>query len=350
MTDVDAFRDAEHIADVSGIAFDDVEPGPPAPAATSSSNRNQDNPRVKKLKSAAKVAFIDRLLRDLDILIYCELSAVYYMDCSIILFAIRAVIQLIFFTPKAPPFDPTRNQPFVGAIIASNLFCMVCHAFFVRPEAGESTRGYLHGGLFIDFIGQTPVPVFRLLAFDVLILLVDFVMLGLIIERVKMVGSKGVAALLANSSGATNTNAEANTEQSGQQQDHDAEERGVRSNEDTDDINDSALENTTADTVPVPEIDDDVHDERTTLLADPGEGSTEPVLRDGHPLDSFSTGQAVIMDMGFFATIRDQWQYSTTPIRRGGEHYAPSPQAATFLRERLGLQVGVDGRLVRIAQ
>lgn len=79
MTDVDAFRDAEHIADVSGISFDDVEPGSPA-LASNGGIRNQDNGRVKKLQSAAKVAFIDRLLRDLDILIYCELSALYYME------------------------------------------------------------------------------------------------------------------------------------------------------------------------------------------------------------------------------------------------------------------------------
>lgn len=79
MTDVDAFRDAEHIADVSGITLEDVEPGSSAPTRNGG-GRNQDNGRVKKLQSAAKVAFIDRLLRDLDILIYCELSALYYME------------------------------------------------------------------------------------------------------------------------------------------------------------------------------------------------------------------------------------------------------------------------------
>ena len=80
MTDVGAFRDAEHIADVSGISLDDVDPESPAPTSPSSGLRNQDKGRVKKLQSAAKVAFIDRLLRDLDILIYCELSALYYME------------------------------------------------------------------------------------------------------------------------------------------------------------------------------------------------------------------------------------------------------------------------------
>jgi hypothetical protein len=76
MTTPDVFRDAEYIADVSGIPYgsiaDSAEPQASSPAP-------QDG-RVKKIQSAAKVAFIDRLLRDLDILIYCELSALYYME------------------------------------------------------------------------------------------------------------------------------------------------------------------------------------------------------------------------------------------------------------------------------
>jgi hypothetical protein len=74
MTDVDAFRDAEYIADVSGISYDDAEP--PRLTGTLSSQ----NARVKKVHSAATVVFIDRLLRDLDVLIYCQLSALYYME------------------------------------------------------------------------------------------------------------------------------------------------------------------------------------------------------------------------------------------------------------------------------
>lgn len=82
MTDVDAFRDAEYIADVSGIALDDAEPGSSAPGSSGSGSGNDsgDDSRVKKLQNAAKIACIDRLLRDLDILIYCELSALYYME------------------------------------------------------------------------------------------------------------------------------------------------------------------------------------------------------------------------------------------------------------------------------
>lgn len=73
MTTPDVYRDAEYITDVSGISFEDSDG-----QQVDSVNRQDD--RIKKGQSAMKVAFIDRLLRDLDILIYCELSALYYME------------------------------------------------------------------------------------------------------------------------------------------------------------------------------------------------------------------------------------------------------------------------------
>lgn len=261
-------------------------------------------------------------------------------SCSVVLFAIRAVVELIFFTPKAAPFDPTRNHPFVGAIIASNLFCMIFHAFFIRPEAGEDTRGYLHGGLFIDFIGQQPAPAFRLLAFDVLIFVVDFIMLALIVERVKTAGPKDPSPL---NTTQTSTSTGTGSGQPGPDpQDHDAEERGVV--RDTENSADSHT--STAGISAVADTDEDVDNERTTLLADPGENSSGRTPRGGHPLDFVSTGQTVIMEMNFWDTMRDQWRYTTTPRRPTG--YVPSTETATFLRQRFGLQVGTDGRIVRV--
>ncbi|CAI7677762.1 unnamed protein product [Penicillium pancosmium] len=337
MTDVDAFRDAEYIADVSGISLEGDDSGAPGPLPVSGQKS-----RVKKLQSAAKVAFIDRLLRDLDILIYCQLSALYYMDCSLILFALRAIVELILFSPKAPPFDPTRNHPFVGAIIASNLFCMIFHALVINPQAGEETRGYLHGGLFIDFIGQTPVPVLRLLSFDILIFLIDFIMLALIIERVKTAGPTNTPTT---NTEQTTTNPDSNATQP-TAQDHDAEERGMMRGTDDTETEEPESESNTPTPPPVTEIDDDVNDERTTLLAEPGE-SDATYTRDGHPLDTFSAGQAVIVDMGFWGTMRDQWSHSVT-LERSSAGYVPSPEAATFLRQRFGLQVGTDGRFARV--
>ncbi|KAE8382805.1 hypothetical protein BDV26DRAFT_277747 [Aspergillus bertholletiae] len=328
MTTPDVYRDAEYIADVSGIPYGSVAdlPGP----------QSGGDGRFKKLQSAAKVAFIDRLLRDLDILIYCQLSALYYMDCSIILFAIRAIVQLIFFTPKAPPFDPTRNQPFIGAIFASNVFCMIHHKFFNQLEAGEATRGYLHGGLLIDFIGQkAPVSVARLLLSDLLVLFLDLVMLGLIVERVK---TTEVAAPVSTIPGVIETPSD---------QDHDFEERGIlrssstRPSGDDRELNEIRLRGEHRD------ISTDEQLERTELLADPSESGRVSGARNDHAMDVFASGEAVIMNLGIFNIIRDQWRYSPATARRTSA-YMPSDQTATFLRERFGLQVNSEGRLERV--
>ena len=264
-------------------------------------------------------------------------------SCSVVLFAIRAIIQLIFFTPKASPFDPTRNQPFIGAIFASNIFCMISHTFFSHPDAGEETRGYLHGGLFIDFIGQkAPVPLLRLLSLDVLIMILDFIMLGLIIERVKTNDA-------ISSTTSTSTNTETETEAQAPQQDHDSEERGVLRNPsqpatghegvELDDLGSRATHERNS-------IDEQL--ERTGLLADPSEAQA----KDSHFLDTFASGEAVLMDVGLLDIIRDQWRYSpvAATTSRRGTAYMPSSETATFLRQRFGLQVSADGRVERIEQ
>jgi hypothetical protein len=217
---------------------------------------------------------------------------------------------------------------------------MIFHALVINPQAGEETRGYLHGGLFIDFIGQKPVSVLRLLSFDVLIFLIDFIMLALIIERVKMVGPTTPPTTTTDQ---TTTNTNSNPAQP-TAQDQDAEERGMMRGPDDTETGDP--ESNTATPPPITEIDDDVNDERTTLLAEPGE-SDASYTRDGHPLDTFSAGQAVIVDMGFLGTIRDQWKHSVT-TQRPSSGFVPSPETATFLRQRFGLQVGTDGRIARV--
>ncbi|TQB74783.1 hypothetical protein MPDQ_004225 [Monascus purpureus] len=315
-----------------------------------SASRRRHDEATKKAQVAAKVAFIDRCLRDLDILIYCELSALYYMDCSIVLFTIRAIVQLIFFTPKAPPFDPTRNQPYVGAIFASNFFCMFSHNFFTHPEAGEATREYLHGGLFIDFIGEkAPVSVLRLISLDIIILFIDFIMMGLIIERVKTVG---LASATADGTSASDTR-----DTSGRQvQDHDSEERGVlqrglgtalamSTNHDGGDVDSNGLGPRDNPARTRSSIDERL--ERTELLAGSPEGGLSQGTRDSHALDSFFSGEAVIMDMGLISAIREQWRHSPAALSRRTS-YLPSDETASFLRERFGLQVTPDGRVVRI--
>jgi len=338
MSTSDAFRDAEHIADI--ITLPATNSGDEEDGA---SRDRADSAAISGLRdkayAKAKVVSIDRLLRDLDILIYCELSALYYMDCSLILFATRAIVQLIFFTPKAPPFDPTRNQPFIGAIFSSNLFCMLLHLMFVHPEAGEDTRGYLHGGLFIDFIGQkSPVPIFRLLFFDFLVLIVHLIMLGLIVERVK-----------SNVTGSNSSTAPTVQQRAVPNQDADSEERGVLRNENPpsrlhrrargDDIELAVLENR-----------DETDVDTTELLTDFHDATYEQTWKDSHPLDPFCSGEVVILDMSILETIRDQWHFHQAHAPARSASFVPSTETSAFLRERFGIQVGPDGRVVRVAR
>lgn len=89
-----------------------------------------------------------------------------------------------------------------------------------RPEAGEATRGYLHGGLLIDFVGQKgPISKLHLVLLDVATLVLQLLMLAVFVELHKLrVGRlKETASDTAPAEGNYFT-----------AQDHDAEERGIR--------------------------------------------------------------------------------------------------------------------------
>lgn len=208
---------------------------------------------------------------------------------------------------------------------------MLLHLLFVHPDAGEETRGYLHGGLFIDFIGQkAPVSRLRLFMFDVLVMVLHLIMLGLIVERVKT-NSNGSSSTATPQDSTTNPG-----------QDLDAEERGVRRS-------DTGL---SGDAMELSELNNDrppdQSPEQAELLAEPLDDGSGHVSRDSHPLDTFVSGVAVIMDMSLIGTIRDQWRYNpaTGPTRTSS--FVPSNETTTFLRERFGLAVGPDGRVMRI--
>ncbi|MBE7180933.1 MAG: DSC4 family protein, partial [Terriglobus roseus] len=96
-------------------------------------------------------------------------------------------MQLYYLTPK-PPMLPTppsgKDKPYIGAIIGTNLLCLILHLYLAQPAAGEATRGYLHGGLLIDFVGQKgPSSRWLLAALDVAIALLQLVMLAAVVEE-----------------------------------------------------------------------------------------------------------------------------------------------------------------------
>ncbi|KAL1958890.1 hypothetical protein VTO42DRAFT_3443 [Malbranchea cinnamomea] len=315
MTTPDALRDAEHIADVSNIPYDGQDD------TLSDNSQGSGSSHARGIQARAKTVLLDRLLRDFDILIYCQLSVLYYMDCSIFQFAIRAIVQLLFFTPKTGPFPETpNNQSYLVAILVSNASCILLHCLSANPAGEEITRGYIHGGLFIDFIGQKgPISKSQLLVVDIVIAALQIIMLGMIIEKEKTKHSVSPSS----DSTATRTAGPAQS-----QQDHDAEERGVL----------RTGEHATGNEIELQEFrtaNDERDAERGGLLA---EISGEPG-RYRHPRDIFTSGEAVIMETNILGILRDQWSYThaTSGLRTGSA--TSRDRARDFLRRRMGIHV-----------
>ena len=90
------------------------------------------------------------------------------------------------------------------------------------PSASDEARGYLHGGLFIDFIGQKgPISKFQLIAIDLVVVVFQIIMLGVVLEKERTKRSLP-----------PDNPAETPSSESSPEQDHDAEERGVRRTDD----------------------------------------------------------------------------------------------------------------------
>jgi hypothetical protein len=217
------------------------------------------------------------------------------------------MVQFAFLTPKDHPSDqPPKNQPYVGAIFGTNILCILLHTISNSPEAGEIMRGYLHGGLLIDFIGvKGPTSKIRLVCFDLLTLVLQVVMLAVTIE------SQGLKVLSTSGESTTNTGT-----QSGIPQDHDAEERGVHRvptqptitsfDGPFDDIELQPLRQSTTG-----RSGGEEDAERDELLAEPSDRRTSP---NTHPLDSFYTGTSVVADLHLIDTVQTQYlQYQRAP-------------------------------------
>jgi len=145
------------------------------------------------------------------------------LRCSFVRFLLRLLPHYSFLTPKDGLLLPAE-QPHIYSIFIPSVLCIFAHIFFSLPQAGEASRGYLHGGVIIDFIGQKP-PSSRLafLTFDLVIMGAQCLMLAVHQEREKL--KKAVSPSLPTlSPSGDQTEQPAATETA---QDHDAEERGM---------------------------------------------------------------------------------------------------------------------------
>lgn len=224
---------------------------------------------------------------------------------------IRALVQFVLLTPKPPTFvQPPDQQPFVGAILGMNFLCAILH-LWLSPVAGtEGTRGYLHGGMAMDFIGQKgPARRTTLVLFDLLVTALQLVHLTAHVTRKRL--KDGMAAT-------TSASTQQETTAPSRNQDLDSEERGVRHSSELRNRDDVELQSlnpsgrSTARDTPANEAGEEEEDgndnnthERATLLS-----STTPPRSDTHIFDNFHSGQIVLADLNVWKSTKEQfWAY-----------------------------------------
>lgn len=264
-------------------------------------------PAQKKAQAQTKKKheFVNNLMNNLDLIIYSELCILYYMDCSFFRLLIRVLSQMVFLSPK-PNFVPPmpQHRPYIGSIFGPNIICILLHIFTARSEAGEAMRGYLHGGIIIDLIGQKgPTSKLHLVLLDILILLLQCFMLTVHVERERLTGiltafTKGTPVSDQPRAAVVSTH------------DIDAEERGVMG---SDEMTEMPRETETSGPdsglafdrrLVMDEVEEEELMERAQLLDEPPPRE-EP--EDDHPLDIFFTGTAVVADFHIVDTLKKQW-------------------------------------------
>jgi hypothetical protein len=173
---------------------------------------------------------------------------------------------------------------------------MLLHIFTARSEAGESMRGYLHGGIIIDLIGQKgPTSKLHLFLLDLLILGLQCFMLTVHVERERL------AAVLAAFLKPKSTQP---TVQVVSADDQDAEERGVMRDGVMNHVDLEMGQTESQPDGPSTQINSDP--ERSHLLEEPSQRADSE--DDDNPLDMFWAGTAVIADFYILNTLKKQWQ------------------------------------------
>ncbi|KAJ4313833.1 hypothetical protein N0V94_006748 [Neodidymelliopsis sp. IMI 364377] len=253
---------------------------------------------VKERRLDAKrkrIRMLGDLLRDVDLVVYMELLALYHLDCSFFWFALRALAHGSLLTPVSDPTmqrPPDEPRPFFPVVLGLFVVNFLLHVLYPAPSAGEDTRGYLHGGLMIDLIGQQgPTSKWKLGGLDLCILALQLIMVSAHVKRRDLKkqlaqisaseAPSGSAAVAATSDAAgDNPVAGATTNESAARgQDADDEERGVLHRTDT-----------------MSDIAADAAEEDALLPSAAETGHVDA-------LDVLTSGQCVILSAGVIDTI-----------------------------------------------
>lgn len=258
-------------------------------------------------------------------------------SCSFLRFLLRAFTQFLYLTPKAPILpDPPVGKAVLGPILGSNLLCLFLHIWLSAPTAGEATRGYLHGGLAMDFIGQQgPTSKLHLVLLDLFLLALQLIMLPASLQRRKVREANADGQ----GTGASATTA-ASTAPASTRQDLDSEERGVRRSQEGEEgiamqtLNSAGRNDDSASVQPV-EAEDDA-EERSALLSPP----RPQLANDTAIIDMFNSGQINLIDLDIWTTINEQVHLM--------RHPPPPPSAETTSREQRTLRAELAARMLRM--
>ncbi|KAF1914040.1 hypothetical protein BDU57DRAFT_331355 [Ampelomyces quisqualis] len=289
--------------------------------------------RERRLDAKRKrIRMLNELLRELDLVVYMQLITVYHLDCSFFWLAVKAFVHGSLLTPMSDPVGerpPDEPRPFLPLILFS--FCVNCllHQIYPAPSAGEDARGYLHGGLMIDFIGQQgPTSKWGLGALDLCILLLQLVMVSVHVKRRELKKRLTKASAEGSStSGSEQASDAADTaahtaasENAAREQDADDEERGVLRRTDT--LSDVGL-------------DPDHEDALLSSSSDVGQPDA---------LDVLTSGQFAIGDFSLIDTVlRENKNYTTYRLMRtesGMNNMPETLRRLNTLRTRFGVGGG----------
>ena len=200
------------------------------------------------------------------------------------------------------------------------------HLTLEPAAAGEATRGYLHGGIIVDFIGQlSPVSKIKLVATDLLIWALQITMLAVSLERRKLAGNSNETAAAGASLGTTNEEAES-------WHNHDAAERGESSGIIPAESQDIELQPLHRDRASGDEVGNDPPDDPTSNHLE------------HHPVDIFHSGQHIIAHLDLRNMIRTQWlERRIDPFQSMDAQRNPSLGAVAIIAGRnlsFGLRAG----------
>ncbi len=208
---------------------------------------------------------------------------------------------------------------------------MLFHMLDPQPEAGEASRGYLHGGILIDFVGQEgPISKSRLVVLDLLTLALQLLVLAAFLERQKL------RTPTTSAEGSTGATTAGTTEAGLQGQDHDSEERGVLRPDpgSSEDIELQPLHSSAGRT------GGEEDGERDELLSE----SQQLGVQDSsnHPLDAFYTGEHISTELHILDSIRSQgWLTGEGGVE--GSSSSTAATAASFASSRLGIRMRFGG-------